>query len=106
MSLQSSEYSHRKMWESCGSICKGGLQVDSLPADIDILAHGLRPVEFFGTLGLGRGVARSGIVMLVASIVLWRRLSEGSETGMMSNMARGDMPDVIQYTSSVFTPEH
>ena len=43
MSLQSSEYSHREMRESCGSICKGGLQVDSLPADI--LAHGLRPVD-------------------------------------------------------------
>ncbi len=60
MSLQSSEYSHREMRESCGSICKGGLQVDSLPADI--LAHGLRPVELFGTLGLGRGLTRSGIV--------------------------------------------
>ena len=60
MSLQSSEYSHRKMWESCGSICKGELQVDSLPAII--LAHGLRPVEFFGTLGLGTGLTRSGTV--------------------------------------------
>ena len=58
--LSSAEYSLRKMRESCGSICKGGLQVDSLPADI--LAHGLRPVELFGTLGLGRGLTRSGIV--------------------------------------------